>query len=75
MVTVGVSEFRTNLSAFLQRVQNGEIISLIQRGNEIARIVPPKFAQFAAQQELARLRETAVLEDVLSPLDMPWDAE
>jgi prevent-host-death family protein len=74
MISVAISEFRANMSAILQQVQNGEIISLTQRGTEIARLIPPDFVQLAAQQQLEALRETAVVGDVLSPIDEDWEA-
>jgi prevent-host-death family protein len=74
MISVAISEFRANMSAILQQVQNGEIISLTQRGTEIARLIPPDFVQLAAQQQLEALRETAVVDDVLSPIDEEWEA-
>lgn len=72
--TVGVSEFRANMSNFLQQVQSGNVIRLMYRGREIAKLVPPDYAQYAARQELKLLRETAVVGDLLSPLDVEWEA-
>jgi prevent-host-death family protein len=73
MTSVAISEFRANMSAILQQVRNGEIISLTQRGTEIARLVPPDFVQIATQQRLEELRKTAVIGDVLSPIDEEWE--
>jgi len=73
MTSVAISEFRANMSAILQQVRNGEIISLTQRGTEIARLVPPDFVQLATQQRLEELRKTAVIGDVLSPIDEEWE--
>ena len=74
MLNVGVSEFRANINKVLQQVQNGEIVSLLLRGKEIARIVPPDYAQAAARQELEALRRDAVVDDVLAPIDERWQA-
>ncbi|MFZ0547783.1 MAG: type II toxin-antitoxin system prevent-host-death family antitoxin [Candidatus Promineifilaceae bacterium] len=68
-LTVSVSEFRTNMSEFLQQVKSGKVIRLTHRGSEIAKLVPPDFAQIAARQELVKLRETAEVGDVLSPIN------
>ena len=68
MLNVGVSEFRANINKVLQQVQNGEVVSLLLRGKEIARIVPPDYAQAAARQELEALRRDAVVDDVLAAL-------
>ena len=74
MISIGISEFRINLKSILRQVQDGEIISLMQRGKEIARLVPPSFAQATARKELETLRQTAFVGDVLSALDEPWNA-
>jgi prevent-host-death family protein len=74
MLSIGISEFRAKMNLILQKVQNGEIVALTSRGTEVARLVPPDFAQAAARQELDRLRQTAVVGDVLSPLGERWDA-
>lgn len=73
MISVGISEFRANLNAMLSKVQRGEIVVITSRGEEVARVVPPDFARAAARQELEALRQTAVVGDVVSPLDETWD--
>jgi antitoxin (DNA-binding transcriptional repressor) of toxin-antitoxin stability system len=75
MVAIGISEFRANMSAVLQRVQNGEVISLMVRETEVAKLVPPDYARLAARQQLEELRQTAVVGDLLSPIDEPWDVD
>ncbi len=69
MITVGISDFRASMNAILQKVQNGEVVTLTSRGVEIAKIVPPDFARLAARQELEHLRQTATVGDVLSPVE------
>jgi prevent-host-death family protein len=73
MLSIGISEFRAKMNLILQKVQNGEVVSLTSRGAEVARLVPPDFAQATARQELDQLRQTAVVGDVLSPLGEHWD--
>lgn len=75
MISIGISEFRASLNTVLQRVANGEIVILTSRGVEVAKLVPPTYAQIAARQELEQLRQTAVVGDVLSPLDEPWEVD
>ena len=75
MAAIGISEFRANMSAILQRVQNGEIISLLVHDTEVAKLVPPDYARLAARQQLEELRRTAVVGDLLSSLDESWDAD
>lgn len=75
MVAIGISEFRANMSVILQRVQQGEIISLLVRDKEIAKLVPPDYARAAARQTLEELRQSAVVHEILAPVDETWHAE
>lgn len=74
MVTIDISDFRAKMNAVLQRVQRGEIVVITSRGIAIAHLVPPDYALLMARKELEALRETAVLGDVLAPLDEHWKA-
>lgn len=75
MIAVEIGEFRAHMNAILQKVQNGEVVTLTSRGVQIAKLVPPEFAEFAARQELEKLRQTAVVGDVLSPVEEDhWNA-
>ena len=40
MATVSISEAKAKLSALLERVKNGESITITDRGNPVAQIVP-----------------------------------
>jgi len=40
MVSVGVRELRQNLSRYLQRVKEGESLTVTERGREVARLSP-----------------------------------
>jgi prevent-host-death family protein len=75
MISIGISEFRASMNTILQRVTKGEIVTLTSRGAAVAKLVPPDFAQAAARQQLNQLRQTAVVGDVLAPLDDPWEAD
>ena len=57
------------MNDILQKVQQGTLVTLTSRGIAIARLVPPDFAQLAARQELEQLSKTAVVGDVLTPID------
>lgn len=41
MERVNVREVRENLRAYLERAESGEEISILRRGREVARLVPP----------------------------------
>jgi len=47
----------------------------MSRGTEIAKLVPPDYARIAARKALEELRETAIVDDVLSPIDAEWETD
>ena len=53
--TVGVRELRQNLSRYLERVKDGETLTVTERGHEVARLVPshnaidPHYLELAEQ--------------------------
>jgi prevent-host-death family protein len=53
--TVGVRELRQNLSRYLERVKDGETLTVTERGHEVARLIPshpdvdPYYQDLAAQ--------------------------
>ena len=69
MVTIGISEFRANMNKILLKVQDGEIVSLTLRGSEIAKLVPSDYSRVEARQALKRLGKTAVINDILTPVE------
>ena len=68
MLRVSISELRANLNQFLEKTQNGEVVSVTKRGNEVARLVAPDFAQQIDRAELKKLRKTAYIGDGLTPI-------
>jgi prevent-host-death family protein len=74
MEKVAVSEFRANLVGFLKKVEKGEIITLTSRGHEVAKIVPPDDKVKEAKKALKKLQQTAVIGDIISPIDEEWEA-
>ena len=73
MEKVAVSKFRANLVGFLKRVEKGEIIALTSRGHEVAKIVPPGDKVKEAKKALKKLQKTAVIGDIISPIDDEWE--
>src|SRR5580698_3578550 len=51
--TVGVRELRQNLSRYLERVKDGETLTVTERGHEVARLVPSHSAVDPYYLELA----------------------
>lgn len=74
MLAISVNEFRAQMNVVLKKVKKGEIVTLQVRGVEIARIVPPSFAQQEARDALKRLQATAVVGDLLSPIGEVWES-
>jgi len=74
METAAVSELRANLPGFLKKVETGNIISITSRGREIAWLVPPATARESARNTLRQLGQTALIGDVLSPVEDNWTA-
>jgi prevent-host-death family protein len=78
MTQVNISELRQHLPGFIKQVQQGEEIVVTLHGKPVARIVPERSedAREAAWQRLVALRGSAVLGDVISPLDeVEWTAD
>ncbi len=73
MEKVAVSEFRANLVSFLKRVERGEVLALTSRGHEVAKIIPPDNKTENAKDALKKLRKTALIGDVLSPIENEWE--
>ena len=74
MESVGVSKLRENMVLFLNKVQQGESITITSRGTEIAMLIPIKNKKEAARNALKQLRKTAIVGDVLSPIEEEWKA-
>jgi len=72
MEKIAVSEFRANMLGILKKVEKGEVITLTSRGHEVAKIIPPDDRMEEARKALRHLRKTAVIGDVLSPIEDEW---
>jgi prevent-host-death family protein len=73
MEVVGVNVLRKNLTRVLERVKNGESITIVSRGDEVAQLVPPVDKIEKARKALAELRKTAYVGDVVSPIEGDWE--
>ena len=74
MKTIAVSKLRENMVLFLKKVQQGKSIAITSRGNEIAMLVPIENKMEASKNALKQLRKTAVVGDVVSPIEEDWKA-
>lgn len=75
MLEVTVTTFRKHIPDYLGKVQKGEDIALTSRGKVIARLVPPVDECQNARVQLAALRATCHIGDVIAPLDEKWEAD
>ena len=74
MKTITISDFRTNLLKYLNLAHEGKELIITSKGKELATILPPKTEQEKARQKLKEMSKNIVLGDVLSPIDVEWDA-
>lgn len=70
-----VAEAQRELPALIDRVQAGEAVRIKKRGRVIAQVQPVDTVGRAGARVLGGMRGTAVLhDDLIEPLDEPWDA-
>lgn len=74
MIHVEIRAFQSDIGTYLQIAKTGKFVRLMDNGVEIARLIPPEFDQACALNELERLRKTAVVGDILAPIDIEWHA-
>jgi prevent-host-death family protein len=74
MLEVTVTTFRKHIPDYLGKVRKGEDISLTSRGKVIARLVPPTDERLSAKEQLAALRGTSYIGDIVTSLDEKWEA-
>ncbi len=74
MESVGVSKLRQNMALFLNKVQQGDSITITSRGTEIAMLIPIKKEKELSRNALKQLRKTAIVGDVVSPIEEEWKA-
>jgi len=74
MKSVTISEFRANLLKYLKNAQHGEQINVTSRGAPLATLTAPIGQSNSAKTRLKHLAKTAVIHDVLSPIEERWDA-
>jgi prevent-host-death family protein len=71
MVTVSTTQFRKNLFGLLQKVSDGEVISVVRHNHEVARVVPPAVNNW--RENMTVLPELLVSpEKVMEPIQDIW---
>ncbi len=74
MNAIAVSKLRANLMKILKEIEHGSIIDVTSRGRVIARLVPPDYTKDMAKRKLRELGKNAVINDIISPIDVQWKA-
>jgi prevent-host-death family protein len=74
MAHVTVTEFREHLAKWLDRAHRGDEVEISSRGQLVARLVPAANPQAAARALLKKVRATASVGDIESPIDTDWEA-
>jgi prevent-host-death family protein len=75
MLSLTVTELRRKLPAYLRRVEEGESFLVTVHGRAVARLIPEQEAAQAAYARLVALRPASWPGDVITPLDVTWNAE
>ena len=73
MQQINVTELRSHLHKYLEKVQKGTEVHVTWHGEVIARIVPPTNKKKEAINRLKAIREHSKITDVVSPIDEDWE--
>lgn len=68
MQHVKVTEFRAKISRYLVMAQHGETITVMSRGQPVARLVPATVGIGRARDRLIALRKLTRIGDIVSPV-------
>ena len=74
MQTINISDFRSHLAHYLKMAQMGESLSITAHGEVMAIITPPNQQKQQAKAALQAIASHSVADDILAPLNEPWDA-
>ena len=72
METIAVSKLRANLMKVLKEIEQGSSVNITSRGRVVAKLVPPDYTAEKAREKLNEIAKTAVLHDLIAPIDAPW---
>ena len=56
----------------LKEIEHGAIINITSRGKVVAKLIPPEYSKEIAKKKLKEISKTAVINDVISPVDVQW---
>ncbi len=72
MQNIAVSDLRANMMKIIKKIESGATLNITSRGKVVAKLVPPDNIRKSARNILNRIRKTAVIHDVVSPVDVEW---
>ena len=75
MQRVNITEFRSNLPLYLQKVKTGVELQITSHGKSIARLVPEQDEVEKANARLLELRGTMITGNVVDPIDAEWGGD
>ena len=73
MQTINISDFRANLLKYLEAASSGEQILVTSNGKLLASISAPEDKKEIAKKQLSSLATTAIIHDVITPIESEWD--
>ena len=71
---INVSTLRENLAEYIGKAQKGQSFTITSRGHELAMLTPAKNRKKHAAEQLKKLGKTAIIGDIISPIDANWKA-
>lgn len=74
METVNISDFRANLLKYLEKVSEGQQITVTTNGRVLATLSPPVQIRETSRSQLTELAASAKIHDVTSAVQVDWDA-
>lgn len=75
MTSITISEFRSNILAFVEKIQRGKKIALTSHGETVAEIGPSTPKPEDIQKRLEYLRKHSRVGDIMKPMGKQWEAQ
>jgi len=72
MISVSISDFRSNLSKYLDYAASGKPVALTKRGKVVVEIRSPESSKEKARRRLQEIAKDAEVYDVESPAIDDW---
>jgi len=74
-MTLSVTEFKARCLELFEVVhRTHETLIITKHGKPIAQVIPTEVEPPKAKRKLGALNGTAILHDIMSPIDVEWEA-